>query len=275
MRHGLAFRRTVFAILLAGAIALAIGKYAQFRQTNPHLVYLTGWSVFALMLYLTAYNGRKKIPFLPLVSSRMWFQVHVYVGLFTSFVFLLHLQWHWPTGWFEGLLALLFVGVTGSGLVGWWLSRSLPPRLTTAGGEVPQERIPVVRRALREEAEQLVLGAIPMARTATLADFYGGRLAVFFAGPANFVAHVRGSRRPLNSLLGQIAEVKRFVNPEEKKIVDRLADLVRQKDALDFHRAIQLMLKGWLFVHIPLTYSLLLFSVVHIVIVYAFSGGAR
>ena len=137
MRHGLAFRRTVFAILLAGAIALAIGKYAQFRQTNPHLVYLTGWSLFALMLYLTAYNGRKKIPFLPLVSSRLWFQVHVYVGLFTGFVFLLHLQWHWPTGWFEVLLAVLFLGVTGSGLVGWWLSRSLPPRLTTAGGEVP------------------------------------------------------------------------------------------------------------------------------------------
>jgi len=34
-------------------------------------------------------------------------------------------------------------------------------------------------------------------------------------------------------------------------------------------------LKGWLFVHIPLTYSLLLASVAHIVVVYAFSGGAR
>jgi hypothetical protein len=199
----------------------------------------------------------------------------VYVGLFTGFVFLLHLQWHWPTGWFEGVLALLFVAVTGSGIAGWWISRSMPSRLTTAGGEVPQERIPVVRRALRQEAERLVLEAIPMAKTATLADFYGGRLAGFFAGPANFTAHLRGSRRPLNNLLAQIAEVKRFANPDERKIVDRLADLVRQKDALDLHRALQLVLKGWLFVHIPLTYSLLLFSAVHIVIVYAFSGGAR
>lgn len=275
MTHGLAFRRTVCVILLAGAVALAFGKYLQFRQTHPHLPYLTGWGLFGLMLFLTAYNGRKKLPFIPLISSRVWFQVHVYVGLFTAFVFLLHLQWRWPTGRFEGVLALLFAAVTASGLAGWWLSRTLPPRLTTAGGEVPQERIPLVRRALREEAERLVLEAIPMARTATLAEFYGGRLAVFFAGPANFSAHLRGSRRPLNSLLAQIAEVKRFVNPEEKKIVDRLADLVRQKDALDFHRAIQLVLKGWLFVHIPLTYSLLLVSVAHIVIVYAFSGGAR
>jgi len=35
------------------------------------------------------------------------------------------------------------------------------------------------------------------------------------------------------------------------------------------------VLKTWLFVHIPLTYSLLLFSLAHIVVVFAFSGGAR
>ena len=36
-----------------------------------------------------------------------------------------------------------------------------------------------------------------------------------------------------------------------------------------------LTMKGWLFVHIPLTYGLLVFSVAHVVIIYAFSGGAR
>jgi hypothetical protein len=34
-------------------------------------------------------------------------------------------------------------------------------------------------------------------------------------------------------------------------------------------------MKGWLFVHIPLTYGLLVFSVAHVVIIYSFSGGAR
>jgi hypothetical protein len=50
---------------------------------------------------------------------------------------------------------------------------------------------------------------------------------------------------------------------------------VRQKDGLDYHQALQFMLRGWLFIHIPLTYSLMIFSVMHIVLVYAFSGGAR
>jgi len=51
--------------------------------------------------------------------------------------------------------------------------------------------------------------------------------------------------------------------------------LVRQKDGLDYHYALQLVLKGWLFTHIPLTYSLLLLTLVHVVLVFAFSGGAR
>jgi len=50
---------------------------------------------------------------------------------------------------------------------------------------------------------------------------------------------------------------------------------VRENDDLDFHYRRQLRLKGWLFIHIPLTYSLMIFTVAHVVIVYAFSGGAR
>ncbi len=275
MIRRLALRRFGFIGVLAAASVVAISAHEAARATHPHLVYITGWSLLALMLVLTAYNGRKKLAFLPLLSSRTWFQIHVYLGLFTALAFVLHLQWRLPTGNFEWLLALLFVGVTLSGVFGWWLSRTLPKRLTTAGGEVPFERIPIIRRSLREEAESLMLGVIPTAKSTTLADFYTGRLAGFFAGPAHFGAHVVGSRRPLTILLDDFVEVNRFLGPAEKETAAKLAALVKQKDALDFHRAGQLLLKGWLFVHIPLTYGLLVFSLVHVVLVYAFSGGAR
>jgi len=275
MIRRLALRRFGLIGVLAAASVLAIFVHEAARATHPHLVYITGWSLLALMLVLTAYNGRKKLAFLPLLSSRIWFQIHVYLGLFTALAFMLHLQWRLPTGNFEWLLTLLFAGVTLSGVFGWWLSRTLPKRLTTAGGEVPFERIPIIRRALREQAESLMLGVIPTAKSTTLADFYTGRLAGFFAGPAHFGSHVVGSRRPLTMLLDDFVEVNRFLSPAEKETAEKLAALVKQKDALDFHRAGQLLLKGWLFVHIPLTYGLLLFSVVHVVLVYAFSGGAR
>lgn len=271
----LALRRSGFIIALAAASLVSIAAHEAARPTHPHLVYFTGWALLALMLLLTAYNVRKKLPFLPLLSSRIWFQIHVYVGLFTGLAFLLHLQWRWPTGVFEGILAGLFAGVTLSGIFGWWLSRTLPKRLTTAGGEVPYERIPIIRRSLREEAEGLVLLGIPQAKATTLADFYTARLATFFSGPANLVAHAFGSRRPLALLQDDLAEVARFLGPTEKETCARLAQLVRQKDTLDFHRTGQLLLKSWLFVHIPLTYGLLVFSFVHVVLVYAYSGGAR
>jgi hypothetical protein len=44
---------------------------------------------------------------------------------------------------------------------------------------------------------------------------------------------------------------------------------------LDYHQSLQFTLKIWLFVHLPLTYSLMIFTLLHIVLVLAFSGGAR
>lgn len=175
---------------------------------------------------------------------------------------------------FETALALLFVAVTASGIAGWWISRVLPSRLTIAGGEVPFDRIPEVLRSLRLRAERVALQAIPTARATTLADFYTERLADFFR-PREFRRSSARLASPLNRRLNLIGEVRRFLNAEENASLDQLADLVRQKDAVDYQRSLQLVLKGWLFVHIPLTYGLLLASVAHVVVVYSFSGGSR
>ncbi len=68
---------------------------------------------------------------------------------------------------------------------------------------------------------------------------------------------------------------KRFANEAERGKIAKLSALVRQKDGLDYHRALQLALRLWLFVHIPLTYGLLVFTALHLVLVFGFSGGAR
>jgi hypothetical protein len=257
------------------AIAFAFRVYLRAAPAYPHMAYLTGWALFALILFLTAYNARKKIPFLPLLSSRLWLQAHSWVGMAAALLFLAHLRWRAPAGPFEAALAALFVAVTLSGIAGWWLSRVLPRRLTSAGGEVPFDRIPSIRRALRERAESLVITGIPAAGATTLADFYAARLSPFFAGPANFGPHLFGSRHALNSLLSELGEVKKYLSHSEKSAAVELAALVREKDALDLHRSMQLVLKGWLFVHIPLTYGMLAFIGIHVVLVYAFAGGAQ
>lgn len=258
-------------ILLCAVVVVA----ALQNRHLPRQVYITGWFLLGLMLLLTLYNGRKKIPFLPLANSRDWLQFHIYAGWFTLLLFLLHIRFKIPTGWFEITLAFLYAIVMLSGIVGLFISRSFPKRLTTRGGEVLFETIPVVRRNLRNRAEELTLKSVPDVQASTVADFYTNELAGFFAAPKNYWKHLFEIRSPLNHLLKKVDDLTRFLNEKERKVMSEFSDLIRQKDGLDYHYSLQLTLKIWLFVHIPLTYSLLIFSIVHLVLVFAFSGGAK
>jgi len=269
------FRRQFFwgSLLLALMSVLALKIHSQFSRTLPNYAYLSGWTLFAAMVLLAVYNARKKLPFLPLGSSESWLQIHIYTGFFTVVLFLVHLNFRIPTGWFEISLALLYVLVTGSGVAGLILSRVLPRRLSTRGSEVIYEKIPALRHGLRQQAEALALGAD--GRSPALADFYVRKLAVFFSNSQNFWRHLLESRRPVNAVLSELEDLRRYLNEQERPRLEQLAQIVRQKDGLDYHHALQTALKLWLFVHLPLTYSLMIFSLLHIVLVFAFSGGAR
>jgi hypothetical protein len=140
---------------------------------------------------------------------------------------------------------------------------------------VPFERIPIVRRELCEQAEALALNSVAESKSATIAEFYTRRLHGFFAGPKNFLLHLVEVRLPLNELLNDLNDLNRFLDESERKVAARLVELVRQKDGLDYQHALQLTLRLWLFIHIPVTYSLMLWSIAHIVLVYGFSAGAR
>lgn len=262
---------TLFAGLSA-AMVLAARRYAGIM---PRLPFLTGWILFTLMVLLAFYNGRKKLPFLPLFSSETWLQIHIYAGLLTGTLFLIHVNYRIPAGLFNGILAGVYALVMLSGILGLFISRDIPKRLTTRGGEVLFERIPVIRRQLREQTEQLALASVSQARAGTIADFYHRELSQFFESAQNPVSHLLQRRRPLNNLQMKIGDLSRYLNAEERATMQQIADLVNQKDGLDYHYAHQLLLKLWLFVHIPLTYSVLILTLAHIVIVFAFSGGAR
>ena len=258
---------------LAAASAAALWLNAHFGRALPDYGFLTGWILLAAILVLTFYNARKKLPFLPLGNSEAWLQIHIYLGFLTVLLFVIHLNFRLPRGGFEIALAWLFVLVAGSGMVGLLFSRVLPRRLATRGGEVIYEAIPALRHSLRTEAEKLAAG--PEATSPVIAEFYARRLSGFFGGRGNGWLHLAESRRRLNALLAEIEDVRRTGNEAERATLERLALLVRQKDSLDYHRSLQLALKLWLFVHIPLTYGLLVFIALHIVLVFGFSGGAR
>src|SRR2546422_3647423 len=160
-----------FGLFLICSI-LIVRLYAMYVSVMPRIDYLSGWALFSLILALTLYNGRKKLPFLPVFSSEAWLQFHIYAGLLTAVLFAIHLGYRVPKGWLQGTLAWLYVLVMLSGFFGLFLSRTIPKRLTTRGGEVFFEEIPALRRQLQARAEVLALKSIPDAGSSIMADFY-------------------------------------------------------------------------------------------------------
>ncbi len=265
------FNLAVWGVFALGVVIL----HAVYSVTLGPASYWSGWLLFAFILLLALYNLRKKLPSLPLGSSAAWLQFHIYGGWLTVLVFILHTGMRLPNGGLEVTLALLFVGVAGSGIVGLALSRVLAPRLAAREEEVIFERIPAMRKQLREKAENLILHCVSESSSTALADFYANRLAPFFEGPRHLLWHVAGSDRPRHALLADLDTLDRYLNPKERDIVKEMAGLIRAKDNLDCHHALQGVLKVWLFVHIPLTYSLVLMSILHALLVSAYSTGLR
>lgn len=263
-------RNGLFAGLILAAIAVVVRLYdLGLRDTS----FLTGWLLVAGVALLTLYNVRKKLPMLPLLDAASWMQVHAYAGVLTLVVFFMHTGLRLPSGALESLLWLLFVVVAASGLLGVALTRLVPAHLTRHGERVIFERIPMLRANLAREVGELAEDSIERLASATIADYYRRELQPFFARPRNLVAHLLGSRRPLQRLCGGVRSLRRYLGDDGREILARIEDAVVAKDNLDYQHAWQLALKGWLFVHIPATYALILVAAVHVVLAYAFEGG--
>lgn len=237
------------------------------------VTFLTGWLLFGALLLLTLYRIRKSVTMVPIGSAASWLQFHVYLGALSIVLFALHIGLRVPDGGLEISLAVLYVLVAVSGVIGLALSRIIPRRLTRRGEEVILERIPIFLAELRGDVEQLVQESVGATKSSTIKDFYLSYVHAFFARPRNFLHHLVASNRPLFSLLNEMDNLSRYLNSQEGEFHDRIRQLVCKKDDLDFHHSLQTTLKVWLFVHVPLTYSLLIAAGVHMVLANAFGGG--
>ena len=266
--------RRNLALFVVVAVAVLLVSATLAVSLRPASLY-SGWLLALLMVVLASYNLFKKLPFLPLGASSHWLQIHIYVGLLTILVFALHAGPHRPHGPLGWVLELLYIGVAGSGIVGLVLSRTFPALLRARGEEVIFEQIPVLRRRLQDEAERLVLDVATEVHSTFIADYYIRRLKGFFDAPRNFWRHVFRFSAPRQTLLTEIDAQDRYLNDKEREVMRQIRTLVKRKEDLDFKYALQAMLKYWLFVHIPLTYGLMIFAAFHILVVYAYSEVIR
>jgi hypothetical protein len=264
--------RNTFATIIVVALV-----WLWVRSLNRSLTpssFTTGYLMLAAVLFLAAYNLRKKLPSLPLGSSTAWLQWHLYVGFGSLAVFAMHAGCKWPTGVLETALAVVYLCTAGSGLLGLYLTRTIPAQLARVGEEVIYERIPLLARQVQRQAGDSVLEAVNASGTTTLADFYTANLYDFFHSRRGVTYFMRPTTALRKALMHDLQSLRRYLSEGELMAYERLFSLVRRKDDLDFHAARQGMLKGWLFVHIGLTYTLVTLAILHGFLALAFRGGA-
>lgn len=262
MKRPSARRTFAVALLLVASLVYLWLDYALKSSFQP-AAQISGTLLFCLLLFLAFFNARKKLPFIPLLTATTWMQVHIYVGWFAMVLCGIHAGFRLPSGGLEITVAALFLLVSLSGVLGLFLSRVLPARLTVHGENLIFERIPGLRTELRKEMEDLVVDSVKTTGSSTIADFYAKNLAAFFARPRHCGAHLLGSSKHLHQLLEKIDGLGRYLDTQEREIMDTITDRVRAKNNLDFQWYGQGILKLWLFVHIPLTFGLLVFAATH------------
>jgi len=259
--------------VLAFVTTLALWQFAQLSQLIDTSI-VTGSVLLSMIAILALLNLRKRFSFLPIGSAVTWLQIHIYVAYMAIFLFVFHIGFRMPSGMIEIMLAILFVLVALSGVVGVLMSRMVPSRLTVRGGNIDFEQIPELRRKIKDRAEAIAFDSIKSTKQSTIADFYVDRLELFFMGSQTFFFnHLLGSRHHVEPLLARMEASRRYLNEEENEIMDRLESDVIEKDTLDFQHTWQWSLKVWLFVHIPISYGLLVLGAFHGLLAFQFLGG--
>ncbi|HEX7073170.1 MAG TPA: hypothetical protein VF226_03950 [Hyphomicrobiaceae bacterium] len=244
--------------------------------------YLDGWVLAGGMSLQLYFHIAIKTTSLSPKSAMCWRKVHIFLGYLLIAAFLAHSDFSLPDTGFEWALWVAFVLVSLSGIFGVYLAWSLRAK-HAIDESISYDRIPARRAELARDVHAAVTSPTPDANLialptppydAWIGDLYTTHLRDFFQGPRNFAAHLIGSQRPLKQLTDEIDKLSRYVDHKGQEKLAVIKSLVVEKDRLDFARVHLGLTRGWLFVHVPATYGLVVLTVLHVLVAYAFSSGA-
>ncbi len=244
--------------------------------------YLDGWVLASGMSWQLYFHVAIKTSSLSPKSAMRWRKIHIFLGYLLIAAFISHSNFSLPDTGFEWALWAGFVLITISGIFGTYLAWALKAKgwkdELVAYDRIPTRRVELAREVhaaiSKTDAAAAAAIALPGAPyDVWITDLYTNHLRDFFRGPRNFTAHLIGSQRPLKRLTEEIDNLSRYVDQQSQEKLAVIKDLVVEKDRLDFARVYLGLTKSWLFVHVPVTYALIVLMVLHVVVVYAFSSG--
>ncbi len=285
--------------LAAGALSYVVYVALSVRGPSggsvPGLIY--GSLGSALMLFAGLLGLRKKFPTMRVGRGTAWMRAHLWLGFLSFPLILFHGAFRLGSGSLTRTMMVLFIFVFVSGIFGAVLQHFLPRVMTErVQMETIYEQIDRVRGQLLEEATTLVndvIGSLQadtarMGETRTMVAAAGTRIGLTVAAAVGaderVIAAVQGfwnnDLKPFLTLCGgrgrvladaeQAAGMFRQMHIMVPKTLwpklDDLESICEEKRGLDREARLHRVLHGWLLVHIPASYALLLLGAVHAVV---------
>jgi hypothetical protein len=225
-----------------------------------------GIFVFAALLGM-----RKKLPVLPVGNVRSWLRGHIWLTLLTIPLILLHSGFRLG-GPMTTTLMVLYAIVMVSGIYGLILQNKLPTMMKESlPAEIVFEQIPNVRAQLCASAEKMqrslkqqatsgsVVVATEISQEEMLAGFIEQRLIPYLRARRG-KKHRLGDAREADEIFRLL---KLRVDEVYRPSVDEMRRWCEERRLTDKEMRMQHWLHGWLFVHVPLSFLLLLMTVWH------------
>ncbi len=268
----------VFIAIFSGGLLGLVSIYGSGLR-DPR--YLDGWVLAGGMILQLSFHVAIKMCWLSPKTAVRAKKLHMFLGYLLIAAFISHCDFSLPDSGFEWALWAGFVAVTLSGIFGAYLAWSLKAK-REIDERIGYDRIAARRAELAQDVRAVVAETDPAAvelglpvppYDAWITDLYARHLSDFFQGPRNFSAHLIRSQRPLKHLTDEIDNLSRYVDRPAQDKLAAIKELVIAKDRLDFAHVYHGLTKFWMFVHVPVTYALIVLTVLHVVVVYAFSSG--
>jgi hypothetical protein len=226
--------------------------------------------VSLLIFVLAAFLGvRKKRRLWPIGNVKFWLQAHIWLTVLTIPLVLYHCGFHFG-GFHTSALMALYTVVMGSGFLGVALQQVMPRMMRERlGREVVFEEIPhlcgqllesalKVREELAGDLRKMPAGAKNESLN-TVLQFVDREVLPFLSGAAR-----RNSRLADEKTSGALFRVlaNSVVGPWRGR-VEELGGWCEQRRMMNVQTRMQHWLHGWLLVHVPISFVLLVWTFWH------------
>jgi len=210
-----------------------------------------------------------------------WLQSHIYLGILSAFVILLHTGFRFQDRVAVAAYAALLV-VVGSGILGASFYTSVPRRLSEVESDLtPAELAAQVKQLAEGMARVAASRSQPFQQVCQglLAESLPGRLAgwrMLFsrAGPGGPAGGAAGARAAGAATAPWAVHLTR-VPPEEQEELRQLLVLSRQRNEMLQRLIVQQryrnLMGAWLYIHLPLSIALLVLIAAHLVAVFYYA----